>query len=184
MRSSGGARACRRSCAFGARTDGAMKLSCSCGNVEWEAVGAPILAAACYCDDCQEGSRRIEALPNAPPIRDADGGTEYVLYRRDRLRCSKGRELLRDFRLRDKSPTKRVVAGCCNSAFLVDFEKGHWLSAYRARFEGAAPPLQMRIQTRFRTSNVADATDVPAYRRFPLRFISKLLLARLAMLLS
>jgi hypothetical protein len=160
-----------------------MMVSCSCGKVEWEATGAPILAVACYCDDCQEGSRRIEALPNAPPVRDGDGATEYLLYRKDRLKCSKGRELLQELRLREKSPTKRVVAGCCNSAMYVDFEKGHWMSVYRARFTGAVPPLQMRIQTRFKPTNSDPSNNVPAYAGFPFRIISKLLFARVAMLL-
>jgi hypothetical protein len=42
-----------------------MMVSCSCGQVECEATGAPIVTVACYCDDCQEGSRQIEELPNA-----------------------------------------------------------------------------------------------------------------------
>lgn len=160
-----------------------MLVSCSCGKVAWQATGAAIMAVACYCDDCQEGSRRIEALPGAPPVRDGDGATEYVLYRKDRLKRSKGRELLQELRLREKSPTKRVVASCCNSAMYLDFEKGHWLSVYRARCTGAVPPLQMRIQTRFKPTNTEAADNVPAFSGFPSRFIAKLLVARVAMLL-
>jgi hypothetical protein len=48
---------------------------CSCGSVELEIIGAPIISVVCYCDDCQEGARQIEALPNARPVRDPDGGT-------------------------------------------------------------------------------------------------------------
>jgi hypothetical protein len=40
----------------------AMTASCSCGSVELEAIGAPITSVVCYCDDCQEGSRQIEAF--------------------------------------------------------------------------------------------------------------------------
>ena len=126
-----------------------MMVSCLCGQVECEATRAPIATVACYCDDCQKGSRQIEELPNAPRVRDADGGTAYVLYRKDRLKCSRGRDLLRDLRIREKSATRRVVASCCNSALYLDFEKGHWLSIHRARLGGVLPPLQMRIQTRF-----------------------------------
>ena len=35
-------------------------VSCSCGSVELEAIGAPIVSVVCYCDDCQEGSSQIE----------------------------------------------------------------------------------------------------------------------------
>lgn len=160
-----------------------MIVLCSCGKVECEAVGAPIVAVACYCDDCQQGSRQIEVLPHAPPVRDEDGGTPYLLYRKDRFKCSKGSDLLRDLRIREKSPTRRVVASCCNSAMYLDFEKGHWLSIYRARFAGAVPAVQMHIQTRFKSENSRRPHDVQASASFPIAFIAKLLFARLAMLL-
>jgi hypothetical protein len=156
---------------------------CVCGSVELEAIGAPILSTACYCDDCQEGARQIEALPNARPVLDPDGGSAYLLYRKDRMKCSKGAEHLRDYKIKNESPTRRVVATCCNSAMFLDFQKGHWFSAYRARFEGAVPPLQMRIQTKFKPENRTIPTDVPSYPTYPLKFIAKLMSARVAMLL-
>ncbi len=88
---------------------------CTCGRVELEVVGAPIASVACYCDDCQEGSRQLEALPNGRPIRDAAGGTDYVLFRKDRLRYAKGAELLRGHKIRPTSATNRVTASCCNA---------------------------------------------------------------------
>jgi len=150
-----------------------MMGSCSCGNVEFEAIGAPIMTVTCYCDDCQEGSRRIEALPNALPARDSDGGTTYLLYRKDRFKSSKGDQFLQDLRIREKSPTKRVLATCCNSAMFLNFEKGHWLSIYRARFVGDVPPLQMRIQTRFRPKNSEVPSEVPSYPGFPFKFVAR-----------
>jgi hypothetical protein len=158
------------------------RASCTCGHVEFEAIGSPIMSAICYCDDCQESSRRIEALPNAPGVREPDGGTAYLLYRKDRFNCIKGDRLLQNLRLREKSPTKRVIASCCNSAMLLDFEKGHWVSVYRARFVNPPPP-QMRIQTRFAPSGTEIPNDIPAYSAFPLKFMAKLMLARLDMLL-
>jgi hypothetical protein len=160
------------------------RVACSCGKVECEATGTPLVAVVCYCDDCQRGSRQIEMLPNAAPVLGADGGTAYVLYRKDRFECAKGRELLRDLRLEEKSPTRRVVAACCNSAMYLDFEKGHWVSAYRARFQGAVPPIQMHIQTRFKPHANGAPSDVPAYRRFSALFFAKLIFARIAMFLS
>ncbi len=159
-------------------------MSCSCGKVKYEATGKPIVVAVCYCDDCQRGSRQIEMLPHAAPVLGADGGTAYVMYRKDRFECLQGHELLRDLRLEEKSPTRRVIAGCCNSAMYLDFEKGHWVSPYRARFQGAAPPIQMHIQTRFKPHPDGAPGNIPAYRTFPPLFIVKLLFARIAMLLS
>lgn len=75
---------------------------------QFDAIGAPILSAACYCDDCQEGARQIEALPSASPVLDGDGGTEYLLYRKDRMKLSKGGDLLRHYKIKDDSPTIRA----------------------------------------------------------------------------
>jgi hypothetical protein len=155
---------------------------CACGGVEFEATGAPIVSVVCYCDDCQEAGRRIEALPNAPPVRDEDGGTAYLVYRKDRVKCSRGAQLLQRIKIKDKSPTNRVVAGCCNSAMILNFDDAkHWVDVYRARVAGDAPPLQMRVCTRFSSGDVP--RDVPGYPSFPLGFLAKLLAAKIAMLL-
>ena len=157
---------------------------CSCGGVELEAIGAPIVSAVCYCDDCQEGSRLIEALPNARPVRDSDGGTAYLVYRKDRVKCSRGSQFLRGYKIRETSPTNRIVATCCNSAMLLNFDDGkHWVDIYRARLQGDIPAVQMRICTKFKAEGGDVPNDVPGYRSFPLKFLVKLLAARIAMLL-
>jgi hypothetical protein len=63
----------------------------------------------------------------------------------------------------------------------LDFEKGHWLSVYRARLADAPPP-QMRLQTRFKPKDAEIPNDIPAYSTFPVKFVAKLLLARVSML--
>jgi len=126
-----------------------MVIRCSCGQVEIEAKGRPILTSVCYCDDCQRASRELEMLPAAPRLLGQDGGTPYVLFRKDRLAFTKGKDLLRDHRIDGEAFTKRVVASCCNSAMYLEYEKGHWFSLYRDRLVGVAPPLQMRVQTRY-----------------------------------
>lgn len=156
---------------------------CECGSVEFTVIGKPVLSIACHCDDCQQGSLKIEQLPNAPHILDQAGGTTYLLYRKDRMNCSKGAEHLRDCMLKDDSPTRRTIATCCNSFMFLDFKKGHWFSMHRAQFEGNAPALQMRIQTKFKPegSNVPNGASI--YSTFPFKFIGKLMAARVAMLL-
>jgi hypothetical protein len=162
-----------------------MIARCACGNVEYEATGAPILGVACYCDDCQEGARRIEALPNAPPVRDPDGGVAYVLYRKDRLHCTRGGGLLQGHKLTPKTDTNRVVATCCNSAMVMSFDDSrHWAPVYRARLREAPPVVEMRICTRFAPDASRISRDVPAYPGFSFRFIWKLLGARFAMALG
>ena len=162
-----------------------MIASCACGSVEVKALGKPIVSAACYCDDCQKGAAQLEALPNAPAVRDPGGGTAYVLYRKDRFACSKRAELLKPHKLKDISPTNRVVATCCNSAMFVNFDRGpHWISAYRARFHGDLPPLQARICTKFKPDSIVLSDDVPSYRSYPPGLMVKLLASRIAMALG
>jgi hypothetical protein len=162
-----------------------ITAACSCGAVELKAFGRPIVSSVCYCDDCRKGADQIEALPNAGAVRDPDGGTAYILYRKDRIACSKGAEFLKSYKLKETSATNRVVATCCNSAMFVNFDKGpHWVSAYRARFRGELPPLQLRICTKFKPDGVALPDDVPSYRGYPPGLVVKLLASRMAMLLG
>jgi hypothetical protein len=159
--------------------------TCACGSVELTASGRPIVSAVCYCDECRKGADRIEALPNAGAVRDPDGGTAYILYRKDRIACIKGAELLKSYKLKETSVTNRVVATCCNSAMMMSFDRGpHWVSAYRARFRGELPPLRFRICTKFKPDGAVLPNDVPSSRGYPAGLIVKLLASRLAMLLG
>jgi len=159
------------------------QLSCQCGRVRCQATGAPIASIVCYCDDCQEGARRIEGLKQAPAFRDPYGGTPLLTYRDDRFECVSGQELLVGYRLSDNAPTRRMVASCCNSAIFLKFEPGFWVSTYRARFEaGDLPPIEMRNQVKHRQAGTPLPDDVPTFRSFPLRIYGKLFWARVCML--
>jgi hypothetical protein len=158
-----------------------LSAVCQCGKVKLEAVGRPILTGSCYCTSCQEAGRRFEQLASAPPVLNPDGGTDFVLYRKDRVQCVKGQEYLEEHRLRPDSPTRRVVATCCNSAIFLDFTKGHWLTMYRDRFPTGAPPLEMRFMTRERRVGVEVADDLPNYSGPSGKFMLKLMAAWIAM---
>ena len=155
--------------------------SCRCGAVVLEVVGAPIVHTACYCASCQEAGRRIEQLPDAPPLLDADGGTDFVVYRKDRVRCVQGGERLEAHRLKPDSPTRRMVAACCNSAMVLDFTKGHWLTLYRNRFGADVPPLELRVMAADRPEGVVLPDDVPNYPGQTGKFMWKLLAAWISM---
>jgi len=163
---------------------GGMRIArCSCGSVEIEAFGTPITSVVCYCDSCQKGSRQIEALTNAVPVLGPDGGTAYILYRKDRVKYSMGAELLKDYKIEDKSTTSRVVATCCSSAMVMRFDDAkHWVPMYRARFQGDLPPLQWRICTKFKPDNAVIPSDTPSSTMYPAGFIWKLLTSRISML--
>ncbi len=156
---------------------------CSCGLVAYEITGAPILTAICHCDDCRAAGLEIEALPAARPVLDQWAGTPYALVRRDRVRCIAGEDLLVVHKRRPDSPTSRMVTSCCNSAMLVSFDSGpHWVSVYATALE-RPPAMEMRVQTKFKPAGMVLPPDIPAYAVAPLRFVAKLVAARIAMLL-
>lgn len=162
-------------------SDDEIEATCACGAVALKLRGEPIESIACYCETCQDGSRRIEALPNAPCVRELDGGTAYVVYRKDRVTYARGGELLTDVKLEQDAKTNRVAASCCNSAMLMRFDDArHWIPVYRARLGSNAPALQIRICTSDMPGGVI-ANDLPTYRNYPPAFMLKLLVSRLAM---
>jgi hypothetical protein len=158
-----------------------LSATCQCGKVKFEAAGAPILTASCYCTSCQEAGHQFERLTSAPPVLDADSGTGLILYRKDRVQCVMGQEHLEEYRLKPESPTRRVVATCCNSAMFLDFTRGHWLSMFRNRFATGAPPLEMRLMTKERRADVELANDLPNYSGHSGKFMLKLIAAWIAM---
>jgi hypothetical protein len=158
------------------------RARCRCGAVELAAYGQPIVASACYCADCQAAARQLATRADAPAVAEPDGGTEYLLFRKDRFACVEGSERLQAFRLNETSATRRMIASCCGSAMLLAFDDArHWVSAYRARFVDDVPPLEMRVCTKFRTSDAPFDARVPSYARYAPRLIVRLLASRLAM---
>lgn len=155
--------------------------TCQCGEVKLEAAGPPILSVSCYCASCQEAGRRFEQVASAPLVLDPDSGTGFILYRKDRVQFVVGQEHLQEHRLKPASPTRRVVATCCNSAMFLDFTKGHWLSIYRNRFPQGVPPLEMRVMTKERRVGVQLADDAPNYSGRSGKFMLKLIAAWIAM---
>jgi hypothetical protein len=146
--------------------------------------GRPIVSLVCFCNDCQAGSQQLEALPGVGSVRDSDGGTAYVVYRKDRVQCARGVELLESHKLREGSATSRVAASCCNAPMVMWFDDArHWVPVYRARLGSEAPSAEMRICTRSAPGS-SHGSDVPSYPRYPLKLLGKLLAARIAMLVG
>lgn len=155
-------------------------VSCRCGKVQLEVTGKPFMVAACYCDDCQAGWRRIEALENAAPVLDDRGGTEKIYFRDDRVRIVQGDEFLQQFKLKPESPMRRVVANCCNTAMYDSREDYRFTSVIRARFGPDAPPVEACYFTRYSPEQPFISHDVPSYPGAPLSVKLKMLRAHLA----
>lgn len=156
--------------------------NCRCGAVSLEFDGDPIMTVACYCHSCQQAGKEFAELADASAVLDADDGTHFVMCRKDRVQCAQGGERLREHRLKPDSETRRAVAQCCNSPMFLEFEKGHWLSLYKDRFDSDdQPPLEMRTMTMDRRAGVTFDDDIPSPKKHSARFMWKLMTAWMAM---
>ena len=158
------------------------QLQCACGQVRFTVDREPIVSVECCCTSCRTAGRVMETLPGAPRIVEPNGATHLVLYRKDRIHFTKGTELLKESRLKPMSPTRRIVATCCNTPIGLDFTKGHWLSLYSCLWSAnSLPPIEMRTMT----SDVLEGTilsdDVPNPKRHTFSFFAKLLIAWVSM---
>src|SRR5260221_13924583 len=88
-------------------TMNAFSTACRCGRVRLEISGAPILHCICYCKNCQEGGRRLQALAGADVILGSAGGTDHVGYRKNPGRWVGRGEPLEEYRLGTQNPTRR-----------------------------------------------------------------------------
>jgi hypothetical protein len=158
---------------------------CQCGAVEIGTWAQPIMVNACYCDDCQAAAQRFAASANSKLASSADGGTEFMVFRRDRIACTRGADRLQTMKLTASSKTRRMIASCCATPMYVAFDdKRPWVSALRAPFGTDAPPVEMRICTRFRRSEEKVEDGLPSHPGYPPALIVRILAAVPFMLFS
>ena len=156
--------------------------TCQCGTVALAMTGKPIVAATCYCHSCQAAGQAFDALPGAPGTLGGDGGTPFLLVRKDRIEWLSGADQLEEHRLTPDSPTRRFVARCCNSPVALEFTKGHWLSVYSARIPAEdRPAAEMRTMVKERPEGVDLPDDIPNYATPSGKFLWRLLTAWAAM---
>lgn len=123
-------------------------LGCACGKVHLEVRKAPLIVAECHCSSCREAGKRMRGLPGAVVVTEANGGTRFVMYRKDRVVFTSGFEHLREFRLGPGSTTRRVIADCCNMPIFLEFKGGHWLSIYSVLWPADTAPMpELRSMT-------------------------------------
>ncbi|MBE7731465.1 hypothetical protein H0482_00055 [Devosia sp. CC-YST696] len=158
------------------------KLSCSCGAVEMEADGSPIMSTECLCTSCRSAATTFERLPGAKKLCEPSGGTRTEMYRKDRVRCVDGSDHLREHRLTDQTKTRRVVATCCNTPMFLDFTEGHWIDLYSVLWpENTLPPLQMRTMAGDLDDPSKLPNDVPNLKSHSPTFFVRLIAAWIAM---
>ena len=128
---------------------------------------------------------RVRFCSHCPVPRltlDQRGAKRFVLYRKDKVRCKKGQDCLREHRLSKDSKTRRVVAICCNTPMFLEFTNGHWLSIYGGLWPAASlPALEIRTMARDRPEGVELSGDVPNPSTHTFSFYAKLFRAWAAM---
>jgi hypothetical protein len=153
-----------------------QRVHCACARTQLEVEGPPIVAAECHCHSCRTAGAKLRTLPSAPSFVEPNGGTQYVLHRKDRIRFVEGAELLRELRLSPKSKTRRVVATCCNTPVFVELQNGHWLSLYGCLWPpGTLPAMELRTMTSDLPAGTVLPDDVPGYKTRSASFMLKLL---------
>jgi hypothetical protein len=157
-------------------------IACGCGEVTFTLEGEHLLSVECCCESCRRSADFLEALPGAEKVRAFRERTPFVLYRKDRVRCTAGATRLAEYRLGPEAKTRRVVATCCNTAVFMESEDGHWLSLFGCRWpEGTRPPLELRTMASDLPEGCALPGDVPNSKTQSPRFMLKLLGAWIAM---
>jgi len=111
------------------------QLKCHCGKVKMEVEGVSIINAECHCNSCREAANIIQS-----DYTEINGGTQYVLYRKDKVRCIAGLEDIELFKLRPESKTRRAFAKCCNTPLFLEFQSGHWLSIFACLWPQSSRP--------------------------------------------
>lgn len=156
-------------------------LACACGKTQLVVTGKPIITTECHCTLCREAGERLSSLPGAPDILLANGGTPFVLYRKDRVEITRGAEHLKALRRKPDAATRRVVATCCNTPAFLEFKGGHWMSIFHTLWPaGAMPAIEIRTMTGDTDPSVLDDT-IPAGQWQTTRFYARLLAAWVAM---
>jgi hypothetical protein len=99
-----------------------------------------------------------------------------MLFRRGRIACTRGADRLQASGLTDASKTRRMIAGCCTTPMYLAFDdRRPWVSAFRASFGVDAPPVEMRICTRFRRPEDTAEDGLLSYPGYPLAMVIRIL---------
>lgn len=152
-------------------------VSCDCGQVKYKAVGPPIVTAVCYCSDCQDAGDMMDQIGNVKPFRESDGGTPYVTLHDKDWTAETGEGLLEPIKLKPAASTTSYVARCCGSPMFLKFERGFWVSTYRARYS-APPALEWRNKVARRRSRLPFPDNIARYKGFPLSLFGRLIKAK------
>ena len=71
-----------------------IEIGCACGQVALTLDRGPSFSTECHCTSCRTAGEALAALPLSRPMLNPNGGTHFVLYRKDRIAFARGADLL------------------------------------------------------------------------------------------
>ncbi len=152
-----------------------QSVTCRCGAVRLTLSGSSIMSSECMCTSCRSASDVFAALPDGIGMTDGKGATHVIIHRADKVACDAGAEHLQQHRLTPDSPTRRILASCCNTPMFLDFEPGHWVSLYGINWpENDRPAVEYRMFCNDLTDASRLSNDVPNGRPMPLGAVWRL----------
>lgn len=157
-------------------------IVCQCGQFHMEVVGASLLSAQCHCNSCRKAALELSRYGPARALTEDNGGTNYTLFRKDRVIFPDGLDGLYAYRLSPTAPTRRVLTRCCATPVFVEFMGGHWLSIYTSMWpmsEQERPDL--RTQTADAPTGTKFDLSIPASKWTTAKFYWRLATAWAAM---
>lgn len=160
------------------------RLQCRCGQVQLDVRGTHIASAECHCNSCRGAAVRLLGESATPAtLLEPNGGTRYVLYRKDRVHIVCDPARLRQFRLGASTKTRRVVTACCRTPVFMELHGGHWLSLYASLWPTSTrPALELRTMVSdLDDPSVLPSGGIPNCSHQSLRFYARLLTAWIAM---
>lgn len=161
-----------------------FRFQCACGRTAFEARGRPLATVACYCEDCRAAGRAIDAWPNGRGGVAADGGMVSSIFRKDRVRCVSGRELLVGHKLRPESHTTREIATCCNSSVATRFDNQTPIVTLRTFAQEAQLIPDMCVHTKRAPDAQLISHAAPRHAGVPLELIVKVVAASIGLALA
>ncbi len=114
-----------------------MHISCDCGSFKARLTAFPKNTPgrlACYCNDCQAFSNRI----NRSDVLDPYGGTEVIPAYPSDFKVIEGKQHLKCYRLSAKG-LYRWTANCCNSPIANTPPGFPWLGLFHTAYKNVDP---------------------------------------------
>jgi len=153
--------------------------SCKCGKVEFTLSGKHILAPNCCCNDCVTAAYFVDAKAKAAGVENTSAfvsgnnqAATMVMWPSSGIQLVKGKEYIKYFKLRSKSPACRCYADCCKTTVIglagtgfpipnvgIPFNRSTLSPEYPASYYSLTSEIQRKDE--FPTSSIKMSSSLP-----------------------